>query len=58
MADKPRYVLFAPLFNDNPIALQILGICSAVRRTAVSFQSSTSSNGKASPGSGKTGMQP
>ena len=33
MADKPRDVLFAPLFNDNPIALQILGICSALAVT-------------------------
>ena len=33
MADKPRDVLFTPLFNDNPIALQILGICSALAVT-------------------------
>ena len=33
MADKPRDVLFAPLFNDNPIALQMLGICSALAVT-------------------------
>ena len=33
MADKPRDVLFAPLFNDNPVALQILGICSALAVT-------------------------
>ncbi len=33
MADKPRDVFFAPLFNDNPIALQILGICSALAVT-------------------------
>ncbi len=33
MADKPKEVLFNPLFNDNPIALQILGICSALAVT-------------------------
>lgn len=33
MADKPKDVLFNPLFNDNPIALQILGICSALAVT-------------------------
>ncbi len=33
MADKTRDVLFNPLFNDNPIALQILGICSALAVT-------------------------
>ncbi len=26
---KGREVLLNPIFNDNPIALQILGICSA-----------------------------
>ena len=33
MADKPRDVLFDPVFNKNPIALQILGICSALAVT-------------------------
>ena len=33
MADKPRDVLFDPVFNANPIALQILGICSALAVT-------------------------
>ena len=33
MADKARDVLFAPLFNDNLIALQMLGICSALAVT-------------------------
>lgn len=34
MADpKAKDVLFDPLFNDNPIALQILGICSALAVT-------------------------
>jgi Na+-transporting NADH:ubiquinone oxidoreductase subunit D len=34
MADpKPRDVLFNPLFNENPIALQVLGICSALAVT-------------------------
>lgn len=30
---KPREVLFDPLFNNNPIALQVLGICSALAVT-------------------------
>ncbi len=30
---KPRDVLFAPIFANNPIALQILGICSALAIT-------------------------
>jgi Na+-transporting NADH:ubiquinone oxidoreductase subunit D len=30
---KERAVLFDPLFNNNPIALQILGICSALAVT-------------------------
>ena len=30
---KPRDVLFDPLFNKNPIGLQILGICSALAVT-------------------------
>ncbi len=34
MADKPRDVLTKPIFQDNPIALQILGICSALAVTA------------------------
>ncbi|MFQ5733286.1 MAG: NADH:ubiquinone reductase (Na(+)-transporting) subunit D [Planctomycetaceae bacterium] len=34
MADsKPKDVLFSPIFNNNPIALQILGICSALAVT-------------------------
>ena len=31
---KPKDVLLNPLFNDNPIALQILGICSALAVTS------------------------
>ena len=31
---KAREVLINPIFNDNPIALQILGICSAVAITS------------------------
>ncbi len=30
---KVRKVLFDPIFNDNPIALQVLGICSALAVT-------------------------
>lgn len=30
---KPREVLLNPLFNNNPIALQVLGICSALAVT-------------------------
>jgi hypothetical protein len=35
-ATKPRAltVLFAPVFNNNPIGLQILGICSALAVTS------------------------
>ena len=33
MAEKAKDVLFNPLFNDNPIALQILGICSELAVT-------------------------
>ncbi len=33
MADKKREVLLDPLFNNNPIALQVLGICSALAVT-------------------------
>ena len=34
MADlKAKNVLFDPIFNDNPIALQILGVCSALAVT-------------------------
>ena len=33
MAAKPRDVLIDPLFNNNPIALQVLGICSALAVT-------------------------
>ncbi len=35
---KPKQVLLDPLLNDNPIALQVLGICSAL---AVTTQLST-----------------
>ncbi len=38
MSDKPRDVLLDPLVNNNPIALQVLGICSAL---AVTTQMST-----------------
>lgn len=31
---KPRDVLFGPLFNNNPITLQVLGICSALAVTS------------------------
>ncbi len=34
MADKPKKVLLDPLFNNNPIALQVLGICSALAVTS------------------------
>lgn len=34
MSDKPSKVLFNPLFNNNPISLQVLGICSALAITA------------------------
>ena len=30
---KAKEVLLNPIFNDNPIALQILGICSALAVT-------------------------
>ena len=30
---KSREILLNPIFNDNPIALQILGICSALAVT-------------------------
>ena len=33
MAEKKSQVLFDPLFNNNPIALQVLGICSAMAVT-------------------------
>jgi len=33
MAEKNTQVLFDPLFNNNPIALQVLGICSALAVT-------------------------
>ena len=33
MADKPKDVLLNPLFNENPIGLQVLGICSALAVT-------------------------
>ncbi|NOX55190.1 MAG: NADH:ubiquinone reductase (Na(+)-transporting) subunit D [Planctomycetes bacterium] len=31
--DKPKDVLLNPIFNNNPIALQVLGICSALAVT-------------------------
>ena len=36
MADKPsrKDVLLDPILNNNPIALQMLGICSALAVTA------------------------
>ena len=34
MADKPRKVLLDPLFNNNPIGLMSLGICSALAVTS------------------------
>jgi len=37
--EKPKDVLLNPLFNNNPIALQVLGICSAL---AVTTKLSTS----------------
>jgi len=33
MSSKSREALIDPLFNDNPIALQVLGICSALAVT-------------------------
>ncbi len=33
MASKPTKVLLDPLFNNNPIGLQVLGICSALAIT-------------------------
>ncbi|HEX9737204.1 MAG TPA: NADH:ubiquinone reductase (Na(+)-transporting) subunit D [Thermoanaerobaculia bacterium] len=33
MADKKSQILLDPLFNNNPIALQVLGICSALAVT-------------------------
>ncbi len=33
MAEKPKDVLWKPVFQDNPITLQILGICSALAVT-------------------------
>ena len=33
MSNKAREALIDPLFNDNPIALQVLGICSALAVT-------------------------
>ena len=32
--DKPAKVLLGPIFNNNPIALQVLGICSALAVTS------------------------
>ena len=33
MADDKADVLFSPVFKNNPIALQVLGICSALAVT-------------------------
>ena len=33
MADKPKALLLDPLFDNNPIGLQVLGICSALAVT-------------------------
>ena len=33
MDKQTKGVLFDPLFNNNPIALQVLGICSALAVT-------------------------
>jgi len=33
MSDKPKDVLLDPIFNNNPIGLQILGVCSALAVT-------------------------
>ena len=33
MSSKEREALVDPLFNNNPIALQVLGICSALAVT-------------------------
>jgi Na+-transporting NADH:ubiquinone oxidoreductase subunit D len=30
---KPKEIVLDPLFNNNPIALQVLGICSALAVT-------------------------
>lgn len=34
MSDKMKDVLVNPVFDNNPIALQILGICSALAVTS------------------------
>ncbi len=34
MAEKPSKVLIDPFFNSNPVALQVLGICSALAITS------------------------
>ena len=34
MAESPKEVLFDPLINNNPISLQILGVCSALAVTS------------------------
>ena len=33
MASEARKALFDPLINNNPIALQVLGVCSALAVT-------------------------
>ena len=35
MGKKERRILFDPLFSNNPIALQVLGICSEIGRAHV-----------------------
>lgn len=34
MAEKTKDILLGPIFDNNPIALQILGICSALAVTS------------------------
>lgn len=34
MSTRPKDVLFSPVFENNPIALQVLGICSALAVTS------------------------
>ena len=34
MAEKTKGLLFGPIFDNNPIALPILGICSALAVTS------------------------
>jgi Na+-transporting NADH:ubiquinone oxidoreductase subunit D len=41
MAATPKQVLFSPVFDNNPIALQVLGICSALAITISMAQTLT-----------------